>query len=208
VSYTPTKRDEFLLRNGEDFVGTMIFARRSIGMALCYAELAEPINIVSEQTEFWHEYSTAMLWLNIASERLRDYFLMAKFGLTNKKYVKANAKRGAYAAPFEEALEETPGNKKELLSTLVAIAKIIQDHRHSRNVIVHEIASQAAQRSVSLLHEQRIQAGNKPPKTSTPISDFQKMADANSMLKVWYEHLVKASSLVFEFEYFNRPKTP
>ena len=33
VTYEPTERDEILLRNGEDFIGSMEFARRSLGMA-------------------------------------------------------------------------------------------------------------------------------------------------------------------------------
>ena len=79
VSYEPTKRDEVLLRNGEDFVGTMEFARHSLGMALCYQGVENQKYNIFGKAPFWHALATSLLWLNIASDRLRDYFLMARF---------------------------------------------------------------------------------------------------------------------------------
>jgi len=60
VTYEPTERDEILLRNGEDFIGSMEFARRSLGMALCYAAVAAPKSFIIEHREFWHEYATTL----------------------------------------------------------------------------------------------------------------------------------------------------
>jgi hypothetical protein len=69
VDYEPTKRDEVLLRNGEDFVGTMEFARRSLGMALCYASARDQKYNVFGKAPFWHAVATTLTWLNVASDR-------------------------------------------------------------------------------------------------------------------------------------------
>jgi hypothetical protein len=60
VSYTPTKSDEILLCAGENFVGTMRFARRSLGTALCYAALASSESLFFDTQEFWHDYTTTL----------------------------------------------------------------------------------------------------------------------------------------------------
>jgi hypothetical protein len=83
--HTPTKREEILLGNGEDLMAALAFARSSIGMALCFSEESVPDSGDDKfwlgNDEFWQEYATTLMWLNIASDRLRDFFLMARFGL-------------------------------------------------------------------------------------------------------------------------------
>jgi hypothetical protein len=59
--YAPTKRDEVLLRSSEDLIATMIFARRSLGMALCFAAVARPDASGGENDEFWQEYATTLM---------------------------------------------------------------------------------------------------------------------------------------------------
>ena len=89
VEYAPTKKDEVLLQNGEDFDGTMEFARHSFGMALCYASAADQRYNVFGKAPFWQAVATALTWLNVASDRLRDYFLMAAFGQEKDAFSKA-----------------------------------------------------------------------------------------------------------------------
>jgi len=216
VTYEPTERDEVLLRNGEDFIGSMEFARRSLGMALCYAAVARPKSHVSDNREFWHEYATTLQWLNIASDRLRDYFLMARFGQTEDEYKKK--KKNWYAAPFKEPLEDAQDNVKELLSGLSSIAAELQTHRDDRNSIVHKVATQAAQISITILRGQR-ELARKGETTRAPDWTYEDLqayissipddpvATEVANMKLWYTRLVKAGSLVFEFEYWNRQKT-
>ena len=40
-----------LLENGEDFAGSMMFARRSLGMAFCYAERLDSDNLMGNDVE-------------------------------------------------------------------------------------------------------------------------------------------------------------
>lgn len=222
-TYAPTNRDEVLVRTGEDFVGTMEFARRSLGMALCFGAVANPMNHISENREFWHEYATTAQWLNIASDRVRDYFLMARFEQEEEDYSKCyrekNKTRGVqYTAPFVEALRGAQDDTRELLSELSSIASELQTHRKVRNDIVHRVATQAAQQSIAILREQReLAKKSKTIRIPTPTYEDLQAHTASlpedalvseiETLKLWYTRLVKASSLVFEFEYLNRRKT-
>ena len=226
VTYKPTKRDEVLLRNGEDFIGSMEFARRSLGTALCYAAVAKPKSHISDNREFWHEYATTLQWLNIASDRLRDYFLMATFGQEEEDYSKSyreknNTWRVQYTAPFEEALADAPKDTRELLSNLSSIATELQTQRKLRNGIVHEVATQATQSSITILREQRelAESAKKGETIRVPTMTYEDLeAHIASIpddpvvtevanMKFWYNSLVKAGSLVFEFEYWKRQKT-
>src|SRR6266571_896336 len=88
-TYFPTKRDEILLTNSDDFEGAMHSARRALGMALCLATISEP-DAFGGNEEFWQEYATTLMWLNIASDRLRDFFLMAGFEQDKDQYGSAS----------------------------------------------------------------------------------------------------------------------
>jgi len=156
VKYEPTKTDEVLLRNGEDFVGMMEFARNSLGMALCYASVENQKYNIFGKAPFWEAVTTGFLWLNIASDRLRDYFLMARFEQDKDAYVKRykhsnqTSEVPSFAAPFEEALRLEPANKREILSKLVALANELQAYRKDRNRVVYEVASEAAKASINV----------------------------------------------------------
>lgn len=225
VTYTPTKRDEVFLRNGEDFAGSMMFARRSLGMALCYAEMLDPENLMGNDAEFWHECSSTFLWLNIASDRVREYLLMAAFGQTQKQYTKQYKKqhpkqnhRIPYSEPFKRALDKSSDELRETLRKLLALATIIQDHRARRNKLVHDTATRTAERSLEMLRQQRVEAsrrqavprqnGGEPPYRLHITDDARQRTAALERAKQWYANLVDASSLAFEFEYFSRPGKP
>ncbi len=221
VTYEPTEMDEVLLRNGEDFLGSMEFARRSLGMALSYAAVARPKSQIWDNQEFWHEYATTLQWLNIASDRLRDYFLVARFERTREKYKKSKARGHKYAWPFKVPLKSAPDNIQELLNKLSLIAPELEDHRKVRDAIVHEVATQAAQMSITILREQRelaksVKKGETIPVPTTRYEDLEAhiasipddpVAQEVENMKLWYTRLVKAGSLVFEFEYWMRQQT-
>src|SRR5438105_1685970 len=61
----PTEQQILLYGSGQDFIGTLDFARRSIGRALCYASIADPEDVLQDNREFWQEYATALQWLYI-----------------------------------------------------------------------------------------------------------------------------------------------
>ena len=221
VDYEPTKRDEVLFRNGEDFVGTMEFARHSLGMALCYASATDQKYNIFGRAPFWHAVATTITWLNVTSDRLRDYFLMAAFGQDKdgyaRSYKKQNGHWPAFEASFEEALASVSIDKeRQILSTLAPLAKEIRSYRDERNKIVHEIASKSAEASIHSLEEQRELAKTGKPRQFADVDIEELIAaekadttvtSAIEQMKTWYCRLVKAGSLIFEFEYWDRIRT-
>ncbi len=222
VNYEPTKRDEVLLQNGEDFLGTMEFARHSLGLALCYASVADQKYNIFGKAPFWQSVATTLTWLNVASDRLRDYFLMAAFGQNKGTYSESYKLRNqtkespSFAVPFEEAAASALTDKKKILGTLVDLAGKLQSYRKDRNAIVHEIASKSAEVSVSTLREQRELARARKPRQFEHLDmeelDARDKADTTvsseiERMKAWYACLVKAGSLIFEFEYWSRTQT-
>jgi hypothetical protein len=191
-TYSPTKRDEILLQNGDDFVGAMLFARRSLGVALCFAAISEP-NAFGGNEEFWQEYATTLMWLNIASDRLRDFFLMARFGQRKKQYGLAKS----YSEPFTKAAQGASGNLQECLVQLSHITEELQKHRKDRDEVVHEVATITAHRAIELLRKQRTLANGQ--QESTTFRD-EALPPAIDKMKLWYGRLVKAGTLIFEFE--------
>jgi hypothetical protein len=210
--YIPDKRDEVLLKSGEDLIATLMFARRSLGLTLCYAAVARS-DVMGEDDEFWQEYATTLMWLNIASDRLRDFFIMARFGQTKSQYheqyrMQRDPKdyRVPYSAPFKEPTEGVAPTQESCLKELSDLAENLQHHRKDRGDRVHEIATMTAQRSIDLLHEQRRLAGRKTPLDRPPLHD-EALPPAIEAMKLWFGRLIKAAALAFEFEYFDRYQT-
>jgi hypothetical protein len=220
ATYFPTDRDEALVLAGEDFVGTMAFARRAFGLAFCYAQGADT-NIVGgkEMESYWREYATTLHWLNVASDRVRDYFVMAQFGTSVQDYHKAYRLRSGnqkptYSLPFQEAAKEKSGPDAESLGKLAGIAGKLQRHRTDRNAIVHRIASLTAKQSMEFLYHQRelVRPTPRPGAAAGSPLWFATTAElirsSITQCKEWYADLAKSSSLVFEIEYFNRNSKP
>ncbi len=65
----------------EDFLGTMELARNAIGLLLYGFEHRKPDNILDDIEPFWEHSAGAALWLNIAADRIREYYVTARFGV-------------------------------------------------------------------------------------------------------------------------------
>lgn len=102
---------------------------------------------------------------------------------------------------------------------LIKLAEQMDDFRQMRNEIVHEIASRhgdSALKSLIFQREEAQQVSYVPRKfdyskeglatTANALADAKQaeLLDTLSKLKDWYRLLVKAASLVFEFEYWKR----
>jgi hypothetical protein len=205
---TPTRRQETLMASGEDLIAAMTFARRSLGIALCFAEVSNPDNVGGNE-EFWQEYATTLMWLNIASDRLREFFLMARFGETkqehDERYRQSHGTyRVPYSAPFKEKIDPS-SDLKICLEQLSTLADNLQEHRRERNDRVHKVATITAQRSIDLLREQRRVSERAAAETGPTFHD-EALTPAIEAMKLWFGRMMKATSLVFEFEYFHRTK--
>ena len=86
---------------GEDFEGLMRVARLSIGLCLLHRDITIE-NSYEHNRYFWLHYLDAMIQLSMASDRIRDYFIIAFFKIDPREYCKDKRTR-KYIAPFEEA---------------------------------------------------------------------------------------------------------
>lgn len=206
VSYAPTRRDEVLIRNGEDFVAVMNAARRSMGNALVKWRVIGS-EVISTSDEFWEDYSICTMLLAIASDRMRDFLVMA---LEDVEYDsrKSESDQGPV---IKRAIDKVPG--------LAKFAMQSQKYKAVRNEIVHEIATLAARRSVNSLREQRMHAISGYPveiweptfeelqTLQTAIGEARKGPPSNAevqQMKLWYQCLIEASNLIFKAEHSNR----
>jgi hypothetical protein len=191
-----------LHKNGIDFVGTMDFARRSIGQALCYAAIKRPEEYVTDDREFWHEYATAIQWLYISSDRLLLFFRATGVPKPKKKDKKS------FSSFFEAPVGlETDPQQKMVLGKLLNVALIIEALRDDRNEIVHEIATRSAQQSIAMIKNR--EARKKNPSETEVSSEVMAiltsdLSPAVENMKKWYLTLVSASNLIFEYEFWKR----
>jgi len=137
--------------------------------------------------------------LAIASDRLRDFLAMA---IENVEYDSRRSEKDQ-GALIRRAIEKVPG--------LAVLANQSQQFKQIRNEIVHQIATQAAHRSVNTLETQRIRARSGLPVEiwEPTFEEFQavvlesKEPSINVQieeLKDWYHCLIEASNLVFKAE--------
>ena len=117
VCHRPTEYEEVLTISGADFEGLMRLAYRSIGLTLWQKPLAENAPF-SENHYFWLHYVNAMFLLNIASDRLREFFIMAHFQKATKKYEKADREHRLFQTPFTQAKSHADPSIGELLAKL------------------------------------------------------------------------------------------
>jgi hypothetical protein len=212
----PSAKQETLVTHGEDFIGAMQAARQAAGIALCLNQTINPES--SDDDHYWFHTATCALWLGIASDRIRDYFLLAIFGQTDKQYFKTRKEPGHWAAPFAVGIEQARDEcERNLLTTLEPLGQSLRSSREERHVITHAIATRTARRSADTLSEQRTRATSRDPYPSRQEITFEELRDslpstyhhderaqAFQRVKAWYECLVQASNIVFEVEYNRR----
>jgi hypothetical protein len=212
----PSPTQETLVTHGEDFIGAMEAARQAAGLALCLNQTLDPG--FPDDDHYWFHTATCALWLGIASDRIRDYFLLALFGQTDKEFFKTHKQPAHWAAPFSVSLQNAGDQReRELLTTLESLGQVLRAAREERHTITHAIATRTAQRSAETLSEQRTRATNRDPYPSRNDITFEELrasqpstyhrderAQAFQRFKAWYECLVRASNLVFEIEYNRR----
>jgi hypothetical protein len=211
----PTDTQLSLVRTGEDFSAAMLVARYSAGMALCTNHALDAYRI--DDDEYWMHVATSILWLGIASDRIRDYFTLAYHGVIADDLPH---KRGdPWATPFcnTKSRDDEQGAQ---LGQLVPLAETLQRFRKQRNYITHKIATRAAKRTHAILSKQQEHARNRTPYPSPPDLSFEELQMLQSSTTVgdererdlrdiaqWYECLVQVSNIVFEIEYGRRRQT-
>lgn len=215
VRHRPTEEEEILVVSGTDFEGLMRFARMSLGLSLWQQELTEDAPF-DDNHYFWLHYLSAMVMLNAASDRLREFFVMAFFRDKIKIYEKKGKKHSWYQTPFSEARDATNESMAELLGKLDSLAEEIYQHRDNRNKMIHEVATKVGkwERELTCQKRQRFDeqknfgfVGQSPEfkditANFTEAQELHKveLRKTTEQIISWYKTLIKASSYVFEVE--------
>ena len=149
-------------------------ARQAAGIALCLNQTINPES--PDDDHYWFHTATCALWLGIASDRIRDYFLLAIFGQTNKQYFEKRKDPGHWAAPFAVGIEQARDEReRNLLTTLEPFGQSLRTSREERHVITHAIATRTAKRSADTLSEQRTRATSREPYPSRQQITFEEL---------------------------------
>jgi hypothetical protein len=220
---TPTQRDATFYKAAEDFIGTMELARNAIGLVLYSFEHRKPDNTLDDVEAFWEHSAGASVWLNIAADRIREYYVMARFALTPEAY-EALDRRNGFMKPFRAYESNETPNAKKAADDLRSDAKKLEKRRNARNTIVHEVASRQGRNALLSLKHQK-EASTQTPyarRTMANLVDESKtwkdttdtlqaerkkeMEDKIADLKAWYLLVVHACALAFEYEYWNRKR--
>ena len=220
-SAMPTKQQEAYYKAAEDFIGTMELARNAIGLVLYSFEHRKPDNILDDIEPFWEHSAGAALWLNIAADRIREYYVTARFGVPLEEY-EAQERRNGFTKPFKAFDKNETPNAQKAAAALRSDAKDLEKRRNARNTIVHEVASRQGRNALLSLKHQREESARTPHAPSTIANSAaenkswneatdaiqaerrKEMEDAISDLKVWYLLAVHACALAFEYEYWKR----
>jgi hypothetical protein len=217
----PTKRDETFYKAAEDFIGTMELARNAIGLVLYSFEHRKPDNILDDIESFWEHSAGAAVWLNIAADRIREYYVMARFGMTREEY-EAQGRRNGFLKPFRAYEPNETPNAKQAAADLRSDAKKLDHRRSLRNTIVHDVASRQGRNALLSLKHQKEVSTQSPyvPRTTSKFLEEAKtwkatteaieaerkkeMEDTIADLKSWYLLAVHACARAFEYEYWKR----
>jgi len=233
----PDDLDEAILVAGEDFSALMEASRLSIGLMLMHQELAlNKINTINNEDQFfWLHYLDSILKLNIASDRLRKYFIIGATRLKVEDYEKKENRNKWFVPPFEQAKDilikagayqsKFDKNLSKAASLACKVFKMIK----KRNFIVHEIATRWAKANKKLINEQRDSFDREKAngfkkedfseyeslsfddlKESHKIAEQKHKKEMKDIIKEvinWYQNLIDLSGYVFEIEYEVRRKT-
>jgi hypothetical protein len=227
VQHRPTDIQKRLMVAGSDFEGLMRASRLSAGLCLLHKTIAER-RPLDDNHYFWLHHTDTVLQLNIASDRIREYFVLAFFGETSESYKNNEKKNAWYVTPFIQARDRSQSiagldNLKDAISPLPAMAEVIYEFRESRNEIVHKISTKLGRREKELIESQQeaYDAPRTKQATGTIFNYEQMLKDQTDLdakhknelsesinrLVSWYKVLIKFSSYVFEAEHWLRKRS-
>lgn len=218
LRHRPTEKEKLLTVAGYDFEGLMKAGRLSIGLSLFHKSIADA-KPFDDNHYFWLHHTDAMLQLNMASDRIREYFVVSFFDESSESYKSKGRRNRWYVTPFIQARDlcqkESIGtNIKHVVTLLPDIAERIFTFRELRNSIVHNLASRLAKMHIRIVERQQHDYDkHNSLKTKIDILSFDEikqqhkiaenkckaeLSESVKMLLDWYKILIKFSSYVFE----------
>jgi hypothetical protein len=195
---------------GADFEGLMEAARMSMGLLLLSIDAAKEKEFFDDSFFDVHRMS-ALIYLAIASDRLRELFIAAAFRQKQDEYIKSKVKvrgksRREFLSPFAEAASTFTGY--DCLTKLITLIPAVVEMRDERNVLVHEIAT-------GIAHRERESHRRKSEPADPTMENFQELRKMRVVIREHLAHerdtvikklserytlLVLTSNEIFEFE--------
>ncbi len=224
VRHRPTEKEKLLTIAGNDFEGLMRASRMSMGLCLLHKTIAMK-NLLDNNHYFWLHHTDSILQLNMASDRIREYFVVAFFDKTSDIYKTEGRKNSWYVTPFIQARDHCQENqiKPNIINTVMPLpdmADKIYSFRKLRNGIVHDISTRLGKMHHELIEkqqrafdsEQSVNTVNDIPEYNTMHQKKKelneehkkKISESSDLIIEWYKTLVKFSSHVFEAEHWLR----
>lgn len=208
---TPSERQKLAAVTGADFEGLIAWARLSIGMLLVEIDNTRGKDF-SDDTLLELHQTSATIYLSMASDRLRDFFIIAAFGHSFDAYKierKRQGKKGRvpYTEAFQLALGQN-GTQPEIdtFQKAATLADDVRELRDRRNEIIHELATEAAKRERSSQEELRevdlLMDFSSVEKAAAAAREARqtRLTAIVCELTRWYELLVRLSNEIFIIE--------
>lgn len=224
VKHRPTEKEKLLTVAGSDFEGLMRASRLSIGLCLLHKTIAAKTPL-EDNHYFWLHHTDSILQLNMASDRIREYFLVAFFNETSDTYKRKGKNNGWFTTPFIEARAYCQNNQvnqniTDAVTGLPDLAEIIFPFRETRNEVVHEISTILGRMHKDLVESQQQAFDSKcPVRPALDKSGYvemrqrqeemknrheQELSKSSLMIVEWYKILVQFSGHIFEAEHWMR----
>jgi hypothetical protein len=204
LSKRPSNSDIEMMTAGRDFIETMKGAYYMIGQTLFFAEY-EPDSLSASYAS--SNLNSAILHLNIASDRIREYYAFTLTGKSFKKYAGRDREKNEYSRLFADAKDilfkkkHTDRESIQNADDAFNLAKKVQKHRQIRNKVVHEMASHY---SIAQSHLLRTQQATFDGRHTDEIKDTYELSEKVSIIADWYNQLVKLGNFVFIIEVKSR----
>lgn len=177
---------------GFDFIEAMKGAYLMLGQSLFFSKHEEE-NVST--TYGSANLNGAIFQLNIAADRIRDYYVYALTGKSFETFARNDKGKKEYSRFFADALKNNLSEETLTLAKQAeSLAIDVQKCRKVRNQITHNLASQNAKLKKGFFQNQK---NSKPSIFPVDIALFPNEIPANID---WYKNLAKLGNLVFLIE--------
>lgn len=215
TTYSPTEDEIKIILAGTDFEGLMKMARTTIGYLLLHKSYSVS-KLYSDDNNYWLFYSNAVVNLNMASDRLKDFLIntLEYHLICTQKY--SGSSQAPFDQPFKDSRQYFRNNNYKLndvlnqFSTMASLARNVKGYRKKRNEIVHHIASRLAKSQKKLFdmgHDVSDDKIQKPAFREQMIkfedSRLEKISELEEGFKFcakWYSDLIDLANTVFWIE--------
>lgn len=201
----PTNQQKQLTIVGADFEGLMELSRTSLGIVL-WRQNEIVTDLFSDRAKYWAQYTGTLLTLSMASDRLRDFFVVAYFETDFSSF---RSSKREFRSPFLEAKQRSHQEVGKQLKELSVLVEKVQRNRLVRNKIVHQVATRPGKMNKELFNSRRASSSAQRKKGMGTWDQWisktnREVGESSDFLVDWYKTLVDTSSLIFEIEHLLR----